>query len=370
MNTHILRRGSLVLGLAVLLIAASAASASASSGFKAEYFPTKVSGKINSLSINGVAMCGKGSVEATLRQAAGVLIAENDTCSESFNGFKLNNCLFRFAPGKEIAAGQFAGSVGFGPGGCSMSWPSGCHANGPQHGIAATYINTKESASTVQVNISGTMLASCGAKEEGASISGGFTLEGKNLAAEPDAFAASNELTLPRFCAVSGGSCTGENQYLGDTPLLAGSSQAVITAKFKVGTGKVVCNQSSAEVLLTQVSQWTLSDCHLGSSTGTACEPVITEGTPASSTLAQGSGNNGILSVGPVSWNIECYGGTVLVCTYSFEPQLDIEAGSPAKLIASEEPMSQSGPGCLGNTPKFTSTYTINSPNPLYVATG
>jgi FG-GAP-like repeat/Subtilase family/Peptidase inhibitor I9 len=184
---------------------------------------------------------------------------------------------------------------------------------------------------------------------------------------------------LSALCKASGGTCSPENQYAANTTVQMSSTNAYIATPVPPYTMKIKCAESSLEGKTTakaatrlplEISALTLTGCNHGCTTATA------QNLPYAGHLGWLEGDNGRLEVtdggkGSPAIHLQCAEIGGLDCTLSFEPQLDLQGGNPASLLATDEPLGIGGASCpLIDPTKFTATYTINSPKPLYVGAG
>ena len=160
----------------------------------------------------------------------------------------------------------------------------------------------------------------------------------------------------------------------------ASSTEASILvngSKMKCTTSSLVAATAAqdGQPLDFALNAWSLSNCKLGGIfTCTATTVNVPGGYAGEGTLSWTENANGVLSItdgggGNPGWHVVCPAGEkkALDCTYTFEPSMDISGGSPAGIVASTEPMSQSGSTCVGVNPTFSATYTVTAPAPAYV---
>jgi YD repeat-containing protein len=163
--------------------------------------------------------------------------------------------------------------------------------------------------------------------------------------------------------------CLTDDRYRLGTTIAAAASEA----KFETSLGNVTCTSSAlgaeasteaGEPLPARITSWSLASCTLGATSCTA----TTQNVPAAASLKATTAGNGELKVGSGSkapgWALKC--ATTLECTLSFEPALTAEGGSSPRLIASKKTMSRAGAKCPTEA-KFSSTYTLSAPKPLYL---
>ncbi|HEX5375621.1 MAG TPA: hypothetical protein VFW48_05640 [Solirubrobacterales bacterium] len=388
MSVKLIHRIPIAVVLAVLSAAILVPSATASTGFQAEEedstYSTKLIGEATSsfyLSLGGAAeaacpLSSPFSVKTNIPSTGALApLPQSINCGGAGAQLQTNGCRVALAP---------EGTFGIGPVGCGpmILQHNGSTCSIPsQTGLSATYTN-KGTGSSRTITVEGAdagLQYDCGlGQKENGIIQAGWSLSAKGVADQAEGLWVSNSLSLPRLCKSAGESCAAKDLYPAESALEASSAAAALALTFPgLGTVKINCESSfKGQIGLGAVSAWNLTGCKVGKGP-TTCT-ATTESLPFAGSLAQGAGNAGALTVfnsgnGTPRWHIECgEWGEVSNCTYSFEtkPVLDISSGAPATLVASNEVLTESGPECPGETPKFTATYTINTPSPLYVAKG
>jgi hypothetical protein len=172
------------------------------------------------------------------------------------------------------------------------------------------------------------------------------------------------------LCKASGTYCSEANTYASGTTLKATSSNV----KIETDIGTVSCSEStlegktsaaSGEPLAAEISSWSVGGCK----TNGSCQSSAAEHLPASGSIAHSSGSNGTLSLkgsgGEVGWYFKkC--GTNFSCHLNFEPTLSATGGNPATLSVNQSMKSNGGLVCPSAS-TFTATFTVSSPQPLYV---
>lgn len=192
----------------------------------------------------------------------------------------------------------------------------------------------------------------------------------------------SYEEVAPRgttLCETAEAVCPGGDQYAAETALEANSAEAVLTLTFGPSSAKMTCTESTLEAQTEAQSGTPLALALSGLSfggceaTGTSCAVSATNLPYAGSLLWSGN-DDGTLSLADSGEDqpgiyVQCPEATFPVdCTYGFEPELDLQGGEAATIVASEEPMSEAGEKCPGKEPRFTASYTVDEPGPVYVA--
>jgi hypothetical protein len=184
------------------------------------------------------------------------------------------------------------------------------------------------------------------------------------------------------LCKANESPCAPGNQYgaFVASSIEASTDEMVITLPFPDGkVAKVTCTASSLDIGTTSangnplkawLANWAMSGCTTSNGTVSCTATPLESG--ASGSLSWTKGAEGTLSSSEEGVYLLCKttgGSTVTDCTFSFKSplQLDVVGGNPAHVVAGEEPMTKSGKLCVGLEPKFTATYEIDSPQPLYV---
>lgn len=172
--------------------------------------------------------------------------------------------------------------------------------------------------------------------------------------------------------------CKSEDSYPSGTTFKATSSKVTIA-----GDGGVIieCSESALEGQTTAASgdavpltlDWTLDSCT--NNYKQKCTTEVVEGGYDGS-LKRTSEQGGTLTValtgfpeGP-GWHLNCEGSW---CSLEFNPTnpaLSFDGGASAEVTATTVPMKSFGPWwwCPSYNPTFTATYTVDSPEPAYLA--
>lgn len=125
---------------------------------------------------------------------------------------------------------------------------------------------------------------------------------------------------------------------------------------------------ASGEPLTAQITGLTLTGCKTAS--GASCTHT-TLSLPWAAAFEATGGGNGALTLssggsGNPGWTYVC--GLVMNCTVSTpEATLSVEGGEPATLRAEEVELESSGGNCPAGQ-RVSATYTVTSPNPLFVS--
>jgi hypothetical protein len=158
--------------------------------------------------------------------------------------------------------------------------------------------------------------------------------------------------------------CPESNTYASGTAIKAASS----SVKIATNLGNVECSESSLEGKTTgasaaELTAWTLGKCVLGKGSCTATTELL----PYSGSFV-GENGNGSLTIsgngGEAGWKVTC--GGLINCKLRFNPALAATGGNPAQLAASEKTMTRTG-GICPSYAKFTATYTVTAPQPVYL---
>lgn len=156
------------------------------------------------------------------------------------------------------------------------------------------------------------------------------------------------------------------------SPCLSGQTpySGKIVGKLKAGTEAVLAGNLNVKCKESVVSGTTNSsgEGKIESATFTNCTtcPKVTSLTPWNAKAVTGTAPNGTMLVeNPVVHLENCFG--FAKCTASAKSvTLDVIGGSPAKIIASNEPLTISGFGC-GSSGTWTAEYEVTSPSSLYL---
>lgn len=189
------------------------------------------------------------------------------------------------------------------------------------------------------------------------------------LAGTTSAFA--NETTL---CKAEQSYCPESSRYASGTALKAVSTNVQLSDPYgnilsceSVLEGKTTA--ASGQPLSAEFPTWTLENCKAGWENNESCTTSAAQHLPASAAISVGTPPNGTAALtgsgGEVGWKVTCESAGV-EGTFSFNPTLAFEGGNPGHLAATKQAMKCKG-FCL-LSPTFTASYTITSPQPVYVS--
>jgi hypothetical protein len=200
--------------------------------------------------------------------------------------------------------------------------------------------------------------------------------------------AGSASATVTALCKSSETECQAANHYPKGTTIKANSSEVRFENS---GKPEFICSRSEMELKLTATTGTPLPvEFNIMSFSG--CESTIYKGLtcamavqklPPSGGIEWTAGSNGTLSFGFPESVVECSGQVIYRCFFSpkstvkFGFQGTGPEGQQATLVATEQELLTS-PKIISNCkqlfgtekPKFTATYTIEDPQPVYVAQG
>lgn len=178
--------------------------------------------------------------------------------------------------------------------------------------------------------------------------------------------------------------CPASERYPSGTSLQAKTeSGAKLVIAMAPGYGSVSCDSSlegtsTAEVaqpLPVTFSSWSLSSCEaLAGGSYSPCETTFVKLPSGSLSWTTGSKGTMQVKVGESNpeWHVNCEG--LYDCIYSAPSALTFEGGNPAKLAASETSLTllrdEHSPfgGCAKSATLKATSFTVNSPKPVYVA--
>jgi hypothetical protein len=190
---------------------------------------------------------------------------------------------------------------------------------------------------------------------------------------------ASSASATTTLCKTNTGGtgCASANRYPAGTVIkaqLATGTQAVIATSI----GSIQCKTTSwqgstsaqsGEPLLGKISGWAMANCSTPVWGGSASCTATPSGLPSALEIFWTAGSNGVLLPGGVGINLQCSSGFLTSCSYSFtaqEASFNLEGGSPATVRAVSVPLHRTAGSCPEEA-KFSATFTVTSPNPLYV---
>jgi hypothetical protein len=184
------------------------------------------------------------------------------------------------------------------------------------------------------------------------------------------------------LCDTEEAACQGDNQYPAGTKLETSTKSFV----FKRGLLKITCTSSNLDILTAVpgeligllVTKWSTSGCTANLKMGNCTlSPEFEDHEVSNGKISWTKGNDGTVSLNePGSIYALCINEaeeTTVNCTYSFEegPDLGLLGGKPAQLVGEAAPFSVTASGsgiCNSGTAELTTTYTVGSPEPLYLA--
>ncbi|HEY8082607.1 MAG TPA: S8 family serine peptidase [Solirubrobacterales bacterium] len=194
---------------------------------------------------------------------------------------------------------------------------------------------------------------------------------------------------VPVLCAVEeeGSTCEEGNQYseeewfeaYANEPMeitfLSGSTPMTLACEGSYLSGWVKTQEGSNRSSIT-IEEWSLgSDCIRDSKV--TCDELEQKNLPYAGSLTWTSGADGRLAIGnggsgEPGWyfNLKSCSdfGLPTGCTYSLEPDLAFEGGSPAQLALPETSLGTSSSTCGKNATLKPATYIVSSPDPVYMA--
>jgi hypothetical protein len=175
------------------------------------------------------------------------------------------------------------------------------------------------------------------------------------------------------LCKASEETCSTENQYPSGTTVSASLASGT-TAKIQSGFETITCTGSSladengsGTPLPGALTEMGFSGCT--SSLGGSCT-TSSSGAPTETSLSSTGGGNGTLKGNTPVFEFTCVGVTCRYSATAFEASLT--GGSPASLTASKVALAkQSGSnGLCSAAATLTASYTVSSPNPVFVTNG
>jgi hypothetical protein len=167
-----------------------------------------------------------------------------------------------------------------------------------------------------------------------------------------------------------------ETPYAGGTAIEGKSTKTVLESSL----GTVTCTESvskgktseeSGNPLKGKIESLTFSKCTLGTTSCTATSVHL----PYNAAVTHTEGTfNGIMKVtnggtGAPGATVVC--GSLINCTFTAEGiELDALGGNPGSIVANKETLGHEAGLICPTTATWTATYTVNTPNPVFVAHG